>query len=163
LETLQKACPAETFETNPASCPQASKIGSATASTPVLPVGLSGPLYFVSHGGEAFPDLVVVLQGYGVTVDLVGTTFISKTGITSTTFNTIPDVPISNFELKLPQGRYSALAANGNLCTSTLKMPTLFIAQDGAVIKQATPITPTGCPKHKPHHKKKKHKHKKKK
>ena len=28
----------------------------------------------------------MVLQGYGVTVDLVGTTFISKSGITSTTF-----------------------------------------------------------------------------
>jgi hypothetical protein len=157
LETLQKACPAEVFEANPASCPAASKIGSATANTPVLPVGLSGPLYFVSHGGQAFPDLVVVLQGYGVTVDVLGTTFISKAGITSTTFKQVPDVPIESFELKLPQGRYSALAANGNLCAATLRMPTLFVAQDGATIKQSTPITPTGCAKHKPHHKHHKH------
>jgi hypothetical protein len=157
LATLQKACPAETFDANPAACPAVSRIGSATASTPVLPVPLNGPVYFVSHGGQAFPDLIVVLQGYGVTVDLVGNTFISK-GITSTTFNTVPDVPVGSFQLKLPQGPHSALAANGNLCTTSLKMPTLFIAQDGQTLKRSTPITPTGCSKHKPHHHKK-HKH----
>jgi hypothetical protein len=158
LTTLQKACTAQTFETDPAACPAPSRIGTATATTPVLPVPLSGPVYFVSHGGEAFPDLVVVLQGYGVTVDLVGTTFISKTGITSTTFKTIPDVPVGTFELKLPQGRFSALAANGNLCQTKLKMPTAFIAQDGTEIHRSTPIATTGCTKHKtnPHTKHKK-------
>jgi hypothetical protein len=149
LTTLQKACPANTFEANPVFCPSASRIGTATASTPVLPVPLSGPVYFVSHGGEAFPDLVIVLQGYGVTVDLVGTTFISKAGVTSTTFKNVPDVPVGSFELKLPQGPNSALAANGNLCVSKLRMPTLFVAQDGATVERSTPITPTGCTKHK--------------
>jgi hypothetical protein len=157
LTTLQKACPAEMFDQDPASCPSGSKIGSAVAHTPVLPVGLSGPVYFVSHGGEAFPDLVVVLQGYGVTIDLVGTTFISKKSITSTTFQQVPDVPVDSFELKLPQGPNSALAANGNLCTAKLAMPTLFVAHDGTTIKRSTPITPTNCPKHKKvKHKKKK-------
>src|SRR5262249_4060620 len=99
LTTLQKACTAAVFEANPANCPAASIVGHATAITPVLPVPLSGPAYFVSHGGEAFPSLVVVLQGYGVTVDLVGSTFISKAGITSSTFKSVPDVPIYNFEL----------------------------------------------------------------
>ncbi len=149
LTTLQKACPAATFDQNPASCPAGSKIGSAVAHTPVLPVELYGPVYFVSHGGEAFPDLVVVLQGYGVTVDLTGTTFISKAGITSTTFKQVPDVPIGDFDLKLPQGPNSALAANGNLCTTKLTMPTTFIAQNGAEMRQATPVTTTGCAKHK--------------
>jgi hypothetical protein len=147
LTTLQKACPAATFDADPAQCPVASRVGSATASTPVLPVGLAGPVYFVSNGGEAFPNLVVVLQGYGITVDLVGDTFISKAGITSTTFNTVPDVPISSFELKLPEGPYSALAANGNLCKARLAMPTKFLAQDGAEINQSTRIAATGCPK----------------
>jgi hypothetical protein len=145
LTTLQKACPAATFNANPASCPKDSIVGIARATTPILPVQLTGPAYFVSHGGEAFPNLIVILQGYGVRVDLVGDTFISKAGITSSTFSQVPDVPVSTFELYLPQGRDSALAANGNLCKSTLKMPTAFIAQNGATIRQTTPITVTGC------------------
>ena len=145
LTTLQKACPAATFDANPASCPTGSIVGIAKATTPVLPTALTGPAYFVSHGGEAFPNLIVVLQGYGVRIDLIGDTFINKAGITSSTFENVPDVQVSSFELYLPEGPHSALAANGNLCTQKLVMPTSFIAQDGAQLKQNTKITVTGC------------------
>jgi hypothetical protein len=189
LTTLQKACTAAQFNTNPAGCPAASVVGHATAITPLIPVPLAGPAYFVSHGGEAFPSLIVVLQGYGITIDLVGSTFISKSGITSSTFKTVPDQPVGSFELTLPEGKYSALAANGNLCSVTntvtvkkkvtvrvkghkktvtrkvkesvagsLTMPTAFVAQNGAVIHQSTPISVTGCAKAKPAKKAKKHK-----
>jgi hypothetical protein len=147
LPTLQKACPAAVFEANPAACPAASVIGAVRTVTPVIPVPLRGPVYFVSHGGEAFPNLVAVLQGYGVRVDLIGDTFISKQGVTSSTFTNIPDVPVSSFEMYLPQGPYSALTVNGNPCRERLVMPTLFTAQDGAQLKQNTPIQVTGCPK----------------
>jgi hypothetical protein len=116
------------------------------ANTPLLPVQLSGPVFFVSHGGEAFPSLTAVLQGDGVRVDLEAETFISRAGITSSTFKQVPDVPISSFELYLPEGKYSALGANVNLCTHKLAMPTTFTAQNGAVIHQSTPIKVTGCP-----------------
>jgi hypothetical protein len=151
LTTLQKACTSAQFEANPAGCPAASIIGHATVKTPLLPVPLTGPAYFVSHGGEAFPSLVIVLQGYGITVELVGTTFISKSGITSTTFKTVPDVPFSTFELTLPQGQFSALGSNlpvkdkYNFCSQKLVMPTEMIAQNGASIHQSTRITTTGC------------------
>jgi uncharacterized repeat protein (TIGR01451 family) len=161
LTTLQKACSAATFEANPANCPAASLIGSATATTPILPVPLSGPAYFVSHGGEAFPSLIIVLQGYGVTVDLVGSTFILRSGITSSTFKTVPDVPVGTFELTLPEGKYSALAADGNLCQSKLVMPTAFLAQNGIEIHQSTRIGVTGCPKAVRHERKKARKKKK--
>jgi hypothetical protein len=147
LTTLQKACTAATFEADPGGCPAASIVGIARATTPLLPVGLSGPVYFVSHGGEAFPSLIVVLQGDGVRVDLTGSTFISKQGITSSTFKTVPDVPVGTFELYLPEGKFSALAANGSLCSesSKLVMPTEFTAQNGAVLDQQTKIAVTGC------------------
>lgn len=119
LETLQKACPVATFEANPAACSAASRIGTAKATTPIIPVPLEGPVYFVSHAGEKFPELVIVLSGYGVTVQLHSETFISKAGITSSTFRTIPDVPVGTFELTLPEGPFSALAAPGGLCSVT--------------------------------------------
>jgi hypothetical protein len=147
LTTLQKACLAAVFNANPANCPPASVIGIARVSTPVLPVQLTGPVYFVSNGGEAFPNLVVVLQGDGVRINLVGDTFISKAGVTSTTFKTVPDVPFSTFELYLPEGRYSALGASTNLCKSKLTMPVTFTAQNGLTMHQSAPIAVTGCAK----------------
>jgi hypothetical protein len=146
LTTLQQACTEKQFDANPAGCPSGSKIGYAKASTPILPVPLTGPAIFVSHGGEAFPSLILVLQGYGVTIDLVGATYISPQGITSTTFKTIPDEPVGSFELTLPQGKYSALTANANLCKSKLEMPTAFLAQNGASIHKTIKIAVTGCP-----------------
>jgi hypothetical protein len=153
---------------------------------------LEGPAYFVSNGGEAFPNLIMVLQGYGVTIDLVGDTFISKAGVTSSTFKTVPDQPVGSFELTLPEGKFSALAANGNLCSLThtvtksrkvtrrvhgkskkvtvktkktvatsLRMPTEFIAQNGAEIHETTPIGVTGCAKKAKPAKKVKKKHNK--
>ena len=104
LTTLQKACPDSTFEVNPARCPAASVIGAVQAVTPILPVTLRGPVYFVSHGGAAFPNLVGVLQGYGVRVNLVGETFISKTGITSSTFTNVPDVTVFELRAVPPRG-----------------------------------------------------------
>ena len=57
------------FETDRGGCPAASIIGHALVHTPILPVPLEGPVYFVSYGGAKFPDAVMVLQGYGVTID----------------------------------------------------------------------------------------------
>jgi hypothetical protein len=162
LTTLQKACPEQQFAADPAGCPAASHVGMAKAITPLVPVALKGPAIFVSHGGAKFPELIVVLQGYGVTIDLHGETFINEAGVTSSTFRTVPDQPVGSFELTLPQGANSALAANGDLCVvpGGLHMPTKFTAQNGRVIHRNTPITVTGCPRHKAH-KRKKSNHKK--
>ncbi len=148
LSTLQKACVDKVFDANPASCPAASLVGSASAATPLLKNPLTGPAYLVSHAAAAFPDLEVVLQGEGITLILDGNTQIKK-GITSSIFRAVPDAPISTFDLSLPEGSHSALAAFGNLCTSKLKMPTVITGQNGAVIRQTTKITATGCPKRK--------------
>jgi hypothetical protein len=197
LEALKHACPAATFESNPAACDPISKVGSVVVHTQVLPVPLEGPAIFVSNAGLKFPELVFVLQGYGVTVDVHAETFIdSKTSVTSSTIRNAPDVPFESFELNLPQRpKYAALAAPYGLCNVTktkivkkkvakrvhgkvvrkhgrlikvtkkvkkqvaagLVMPTHFIGQNGAEIKQNTAIEVTGCPRAKKATKKGKH------
>ncbi|HEY7960969.1 MAG TPA: hypothetical protein VID29_03515, partial [Solirubrobacteraceae bacterium] len=147
LSTIQQACPAAVFNQNPASCGAGSMIGIGTAITPVFNNSLSGPAYLVSHGGAAFPDIDVVLQGEGVTLDLVGHVNISKAGITSASFFAVPDAPISSFELNLPEGPHSGLSAVGSLCAKPLTMPTTITGQNGAVITQTTKIKVTGCAK----------------
>jgi hypothetical protein len=152
LTTLQQACPEATFVANPATCPAGSNVGTAKAVTPVLNGPLSGPAYLVSHGGAAFPDLVIVLQGQGIRLDLVGGTSIKK-GITTSTFSSVPDAPITSFELKLPEGPHSALTATlpakakGSLCGTKLVVPTTLTGQNGAQIKQNTKIAISGCAK----------------
>lgn len=151
--TLRKACLAKVFEANPASCPTTSTVGIGTAITPLLGgVGggqLNGPVILVSHGGAAFPDLEIVLQGEGVELILDGNTDIKK-GVTSSTFRSIPDVPIKTFDLVLPEGPHAVLGANGNLCRKTLAMPTALVGQNGAVIHKTTKIAVSGCPKRRP-------------
>jgi hypothetical protein len=152
LTTLQKACTEAQFNINPAGCPAASAIGTATAVTPILAHPLTGPAYLVSHGGAAFPDVVFVLQGEGLKLYVDGNTNVKK-GITSSTFNSGPDAPISKFETVLPEGPHSVLAtdipakAKGSMCQQKLTMPTTITGQNGAVKTQNTKITVTGCPK----------------
>jgi hypothetical protein len=146
LTTLQKACPEATFAANPVNCRKlGSEVGSAVVTTPVLPGQLKGSAYLVSHGGEAFPDLDIVLEGDGITVILTGNTKIAK-GITSSTFATIPDVPVSSFVLTLPVGEHSALTSNGSLCSKALTVPTTIDAQSGAQLTQKTKLSVTSCP-----------------
>ncbi len=152
LTTLQKACTENQFNANPAGCPAGSVIGTATAHTAILKSALTGPIYLVSHGGAAFPDAVVVLQGEGILLYLDGNTNIKK-GITTSTFNSIPDAPISTFQATLPQGAHSAFAtdiptkAKGNLCGQSLTLPATITGQNGAQITQNTKIAVSGCPK----------------
>jgi hypothetical protein len=184
LSTIQKACTERQFAADPADCPEGSVVGTAAAVTPVLKVPLTGPAYLVGHGGAAFPDLDIVLQGEGVKIVLTGNTDIKK-GITYSRFDTAPDAPISSFELNLPEGPHSALGAIKNLCALTktttttrritrrvhgrtvhlrqkvkhtvaepLLMPTTITGQNGAVEAQTTKIAVTGCAKAKPKGKK---------
>jgi hypothetical protein len=144
LTTLQKACVAATFESNPYHCPSGSFVGGATVVTPALPGKMTGPAILVSHGGAAFPDLDLVLEDDGVRVILVGNTDIKK-AITTTNFAAPPDVPVSSVTVNLPVGPHSALTANGNLCASKLVMPTTITGQNGVTVKQNTAISVSGC------------------
>jgi uncharacterized repeat protein (TIGR01451 family) len=151
LTTLEKACPAAVIDANPAGCPAASAVGGVTVLTPVLRHALVGPAYLVSHAGAATPELELVLQGEGITVDVVGLTIV-KHGVISAVFRSLPDVPISTLGLVLNADAHSLLAANlpakakWSLCGQRLAMPTAITGQNGAVLKHTVNISVSGCP-----------------
>jgi hypothetical protein len=152
LTTIQKACPDAVFEKLPygKSCEAGSNIGEAIVHTPVLSKPLEGKGYLVSHGNAAFPDVEFVLEGEGITLVLDGQTDIKK-GITTSTFNSLPDAPIQTFEAILPEGPHSALTSNVpeskhfSLCGQKLVMPTTITGQNGVVVEQQTKIPVEGC------------------
>ncbi|MHB1571769.1 MAG: hypothetical protein ACYC0H_21550, partial [Solirubrobacteraceae bacterium] len=170
LNTLNESCTEAQFDANPAGCPKASFVGTAVVHTPLLASPLTGPAIYVSHGHAKFPNLALVLQGEGVTIIQEGTTNISK-GFTTSSFEAVPDVPVSSIELTLPEHEDPALGGNGgNLCTTTvvkhmkkrvkgkvvkrkrkltkrltLDMPTTITGQNGAVETRTTKLNVSGC------------------
>jgi hypothetical protein len=154
LATLRKACTEVQFAANPAGCPAASAIGTGTVVTPVLSTPLTGPAYLVSHGGAAYPDVVFVFQGDGVKIDLTGGTDIKK-GVTYSTFESVPDAPITSFESKFPEGPNAIFGtdlpakAKGSFCGRTPIIPATIEGQNGAVNKESLKLAITGCPRHK--------------
>jgi len=155
--TLRKACLAASFESGlpPGSCQPTARVGSVTVATPVLPGTLTGTAWLVSHGGAAFPDLDLVLKGDDLEVVLVGHTHIANSSVTTSTFENLPDVPVTSVTVNLPTGPNSALSANGRVCASRLLAPTTLIAQNGTKLVQRRKVAVTGCPlvllSHKPH------------
>ena len=112
-------------------CPRLSVLGKARAFSPVLDKPLEGRVYFRSNGGEReLPDIVVDLQGQ-IHVTVVGfVDSVQKKGSEKsrlrTTFATIPDAPVSKFELSLFGGKRGLLVNSENLCAkprmATVKM-----------------------------------------
>lgn len=144
--TLKRSCPAAVFAKSPGECDKEADVGTATVYTPILSSPMSGPVYLVSHGGSAYPEIVALLSGEGVNVQLHGLTHINgRLGVTRVTFKGLPDVPITRFDLVLPKGQDSAIGVAGSLCERPLKMRTKIVGQNGAELRHVTKVMVAGC------------------
>ena len=108
-----------------ADCPANTQIGTATAISPALNRPVSGPVYFVQGirvdprtGARirTLPSLLAKLRGE-VGIHLRGTTEVVQKRLVST-FDKVPDAPVSRFEMKLKGGKGGILAvsARRGLC-----------------------------------------------
>lgn len=144
--TIRSACSPDAWAAN--ACPAKNRAGTAKATTPILGEPLTGGVYFVSRpkGQSGLPQLRMVLRGAGLEVELVGDVAVNKDGSTNTTFASVPDVPITAFEMDLPQGPNSLLESNRALCSAgSLAMRTDLRGQNNARRVRNVAVKVTNC------------------
>lgn len=124
--SLSQVCTRVQFAAN--ECPKKSIYGHAEAVSPLLDKPLKGPVYLRSSS-NLLPDMVAALRGQ-VEIDLAGRIDSYHGGI-RTTFDTVPDVPVSKFTVTLPGGKHGLLVASRNLCQKPIKAITRFKGQNG--------------------------------
>jgi hypothetical protein len=147
--SLSKVCTRVQFAAN--NCPKKSVYGHARAFSPLLDKPLEGPVYLRSSN-NTLPDMVAHLEGQ-IDIDLDGRIDSYKGGI-RTTFDRVPDVPVSKFVLTLPGGKHGLLVASRNLCSKAVTAIVQLKGQNGKKANRHAKVR-TPC---KAKHKKKKHK-----
>ncbi|ADB53118.1 hypothetical protein Cwoe_4705 [Conexibacter woesei DSM 14684] len=131
-------------------CPN--PIGSASATTPLLRDPLRGPVYLLRNPARRLPDMVVRLKGTGVTsaikLDVVAKITIGRDLSLINTFDTVPDVPVSKFTLRLIPGRNGAVGVVRNLCTKESRRARAslsFRGQNGRLVSRRQRLQIRGC------------------
>jgi hypothetical protein len=109
-------------------CPAGAIYGFATAETPLLDAPLRGPV-FLRSSDNPLPDLVVALRGQ-VDIDLVGRIDSVRGGI-RTSFDFVPDAPVSKFVLRMKGGRKSLLVNSTDICRSRQRATVKMDGQNG--------------------------------
>ncbi|MDX6634331.1 MAG: hypothetical protein QOF06_534 [Solirubrobacterales bacterium] len=122
-------------------CPPGSIYGYARAVSPLLDQPLQGPVYLRSSDNE-LPDLVAALDGQ-IHIDLVGRIDSFKGGI-RTTFESVPDAPVSTFTLSMQGGRKGLIENSRDICRSVNRATTDFTAQTG-VRRVWNPVLKVSC------------------
>ncbi len=142
LAGLTTLCTAGQMATR--ACPAGSKVGTAGASSPLLPGSLSGDVYIVQLTKGALPELAFNLDNPLLSLRFDG--LINLTGGRITTiFDNLPDVPLDSFTLSLNGGPKGTLTANSNLCAKAIGLDAEYVAHSGKVLKARGPIDVKGC------------------
>jgi hypothetical protein len=125
---IRTLCTRPQFATD--TCPAGSVYGYASAKSPLFDGELAGPVYLRSNGGaRILPDLVAHLSGE---VDVVLAGFIdSVNGRLRTSFDVIPDAPVTRFTLQMEGGKRGLLVNHLDLCQVTARASVRMWGQNG--------------------------------
>ena len=137
-------------------CPKNSIVGTTTANTPILDEPLTGPVYFVKNirkdpksGREirTLPKLVIPLTGQnGVKLTLTGTSDVVDDQLV-TTFDNIPDAPVSSFKLNIIGGKGGILTVSGtDICKATQIADQQITGQNTKAANTDVYIQTPSCP-----------------
>jgi hypothetical protein len=123
---FQAVCPRRAFATG--TCPASSRIGQAVVTTPLLDQPLQGSVYLrASQSG--LPNLALDLRGQ---FDIVALGKVdSVDGRLRTTFQLLPDAPVSRIDVSLAGGKKGLVINSDGLCGRTVKGDLKMVGQNG--------------------------------
>jgi hypothetical protein len=135
-----------------AACPESSKLGTLFANTPLLDEPIEGALYLAAPHDNPFNSLLALyiiarVPNRGILVKQAGEVHAdSVTGQLTTTFDHLPPIPYSSFEVKLREGPRAPLITP-QICGSYTTQVNLypFSAPGSAVVRTAPFTISTGA------------------
>jgi hypothetical protein len=134
-------------------CPEGALLGTAEAVTPILDQPLRGNVYLRSSNHN-LPDLVADLEGQ-IDIELAGRIDTVKGGSLRTTFESVPDAPVTEFKLTLAGGKRGLLQNSTSLCGKAKYAKTKMTGQNGVRFNTRTKLSRrcgSGNARHKRHH-----------
>jgi len=126
-------------------CPAGSVYGHAEAWTPLLSKPLRGAVYLRSAPAHKLPALAIALRGQ-LAINLVGQIDSVNGGI-RTTFDSVPDAPVTKFVLKMKGDDKSLLENSTNICSATHHAQIRIRGHNGRVRRMSSPLQ-AHCPRH---------------
>jgi hypothetical protein len=137
------------FQAATDTCPAKSRVGNARALSPLLPYALSGPVHIVQEVGNVLPKVYVYLRGpTGLEVLLKArNSFLGGRRIINT-FEAVPDLPQSYFELNLNGGKSGILNNFDDLCRAKKidrQFDATFTAHSGKRVTTKPHLEIRGC------------------
>jgi hypothetical protein len=134
-------------------CPAGSIYGYAEATTPLLDGKLTGPV-FLKSSVHKLPDLAIALKGpesQPIEVEFAGR-IDSVHGQIRNTIEGLPDVPVSNFVLKMKGGKKGLLVNSRDLCKGKVTRLTVHMAAQNNKTADSRPALTRSCKHKKPSH-----------
>jgi hypothetical protein len=135
---LAKTCTEAQLASGPANCPAGATVGTASASSPLVPGSLSGPVVLLANPG-GLPKLAILLNGI-ISLRLDASISVSPSGQIVNTFPAIPDVPLNTFVVKLAGGTGGLLSNVRDLCGGAGQLGAAFTGHNGANTSASTTL-----------------------
>lgn len=125
LANTRNACTQEQWAA--ASCPDSTRVGSATARVRITTEEIPGDVYLVTVPGKSLPGLGLNFTGR-YAQRLLSSVQIIGDRLTAT-FGSIPDLPLTSLDLTVNGGARSPLVYLKDVCTTASAFNTTFTAQ----------------------------------
>jgi hypothetical protein len=139
---------AETVNSPPgAGCPNVSKIGELTVESPLVEGQIEGSMFFATPRENRFGTLLALYMvakdpGRGILVKVAGRVDSDeRTGQLTTTFDDLPQLPYSHFNVHFREGQRSPLATPSACGTYATQTETSPWQNPAALLRQSSPFT----------------------